>query len=129
MAEPPFGHESSAISVPRVVIAGLVTAVAIILVTVIVCLSLRERLERARGISHASATAIPPSPRLQAHPSTDLAALRTEKQAALGAWGWTDSARQFARIPIERAMIIYAAEPRPAAQAGPATQPRSGRGR
>ena len=122
MAEPSLRHESSAIIVPRVLMVATVTAVAIALVILVVCLTLRERIEDLRGSARASAAAIPPSPRLQARPSIDLAALRAEKQAALEAWGWTDGARQFARIPIERAMAIYADGHKVAAQHGSAGQ-------
>jgi hypothetical protein len=114
MAEAPFGHESSAIATERVLVAGLITAAAVIFAVVTVCLVLWLRFEPTRAAGHGSLAAIPPPPRLQAHPRTDLALLRAEKQAALEAWGWTDGTRQFARIPIERAMAIYATEHRPA---------------
>jgi hypothetical protein len=123
MAEPSLGHESSAILVPRVLMVAMVTAVAILLVVLIVCLSLRERLEHSGATAHTSVAAIPPPPRLQAQPTIDLAALRSEKQAALEAWGWTDSTRQFARIPIERAMVVYAAERAAAARDRSERQP------
>jgi hypothetical protein len=110
MAEAPFGHESSAIATGRVVAAGLITAVAVIFAVVTVCLVLWLRFEPTRTAGHESLGAIPPAPRLQAHPRTDLSLLRAEKQAALEAWGWTDGTRRFARIPIERAMTIYATE-------------------
>jgi hypothetical protein len=107
MAEPPFGHESSAIEVRRVLGVGAVLALGVIVTVIAVCLVLQRRLEPAR-LGNARQGLIPPAPRLQAHPTADLAALRAHEQALLEGWGWTDDSRQFAHIPIERAMVIYA---------------------
>ena len=41
-------------------------------------------------------------------PGGDLEALRSQKRALLSQWDWTDSSHRFARIPIERAMSLYA---------------------
>jgi hypothetical protein len=107
MAEQSFGHEPSGIAVRRIAAVGAVAAVAVIITVTIVCLVLRTRLERARAVNRQAIAAIPPRPRLQAQPRTDLATLRSEKQGALQSWGWADDRGEFARIPIERAMEIY----------------------
>jgi hypothetical protein len=108
MAEPPFGHEPSRIAVQRVLGVGAVLAVGVIVTVIAVCLVLQHRLEPARARFNAASAVIPPAPRLQPRPAADLAELRAQKQALLEGWGWTDRTRQFARIPIERAMAIYA---------------------
>ena len=107
MAEPPYGHESSAIAVARLVRSGAVLALGVILTVALVGLALRERQAPAEAQVAAQRGTIPPPPRLQAHPVADLATLRREKEAQLEGWGWDAPERRFAHIPIERAMAIY----------------------
>jgi hypothetical protein len=107
MADGAFGHESSAVAVGRIAAVAALCAVALSLTVVGVCLVLRLRLEPEQVIRREGVPALP-APRLQARPRIDLAALRLEKQAALESYGWADSTRQFAHIPLERAMAIYA---------------------
>jgi hypothetical protein len=117
MAEPPFGCEPSGIAVRRILAIGAVLAVGVIVTVISVHAVLEHRLEPTRaGTLHTEP--IPPAPRLQAHPQDDLAALRAQKQTLLESWGWTDATRQFARIPIERAMAIYARQHEPANGSG-----------
>jgi hypothetical protein len=47
-------------------------------------------------------------PRLQAHPTEDLATLRAQQAALLTHYAWLDPAHTVARVPIERAMAMYA---------------------
>lgn len=110
MAEPPFGHESSAVDARRILAAGAILAAGVILTACAIVFILHRLIEPARTLEHERAGLIPPAPRLEAHPTTNLAALRVQKQARLESWGWTDQTRQFAHIPIERAMAIYARE-------------------
>ena len=107
MVEPPFGCEPSGIAIRRILTIGAVLAVGVIITVISVRLVLEQRLEPARA-RNARTGLIPPPPRLQAHPPTDLAALRSQKNTLLESWGWTDNTRQFARIPIEQAMAVYA---------------------
>lgn len=107
MAEPPFGHESSAIAVRRVLVVGAVLACAVTVVVIAVSLALGPRLAPARRAALSSAP-LPPPPRLQAHPAADLATQRRRESALLEGWGWADPQHRFARISIERAMQIYA---------------------
>lgn len=112
MAEPmekPFGHESDAINYRTIMIGAGVLAVVVIAIAA----GLHLILTRAVIPNHAEIAArpaqIPPKPRLQAHPQADLAKFRAEKQALLSGYAWTDAQRDYARIPIQRAMQIYAA--------------------
>ena len=50
----------------------------------------------------------PPGPRLDAHPTETLAAVRKRETAALEAYGWVDRSAGIARIPIEQAMSLLA---------------------
>ncbi len=52
----------------------------------------------------------PPEPRLQTAPEADLRALRAEEDEQLSTWAWADRAEERARVPIERAIEILAAE-------------------
>jgi hypothetical protein len=75
---------------------------------------------------------VPPDPRLEPEPSrdvlphADLVAVRAREQAMIGdnAWGWVDSAHQFARIPIQQAMNLAVEHGLP--DVLPATQPAEG---
>lgn len=113
MAEPmqkPFGHEPDAINYRTILtLAGVLAAVVIA-----IAVGLHLILTRAVIPNHAEAAArpaqIPPEPRLQAHPQTDLAKFRAQKEALLSGYAWTDPQHDYARIPIQRAMQIYAAQ-------------------
>jgi hypothetical protein len=52
-------------------------------------------------------TALPPAPNLEADPASSLLALRSREDSVLETYGWTDSARGLARVPVERAMELY----------------------
>ncbi|MFZ1906275.1 MAG: hypothetical protein WAU56_12900 [Steroidobacteraceae bacterium] len=114
MGEPPRGHESPAIPVARLLFIGAVLAAGVIVTVAAVCIALRfgPEPEPARVAPHSAV--IPPAPRLQAHPADDLAEFRDEKHTLLESWGWTDRSEQFAHIPIERAMALYAQRSRTA---------------
>jgi hypothetical protein len=108
VTEAPFGHESSAIAVRRILQVGVLLGLLVIAVVVIVSSVLRERLSPAREERSIIATVLPPPgvPRLQTHSTHDLQALRTQKDAVLHGWGWTET-HDYAHIPIERAMALY----------------------
>jgi hypothetical protein len=110
MAEPmekPFGHEPDAINYRTILVGAGVLAATVIVIAV----GLHLILTRAVIPGHAEVAArpaqIPPTPRLQSHPQTDLAKFRAEKQALLSGYAWTDAQHDYARIPIRRAMQIY----------------------
>lgn len=48
--------------------------------------------------------AIPPQPRLQAHPLPDRSRYDADKQARLSGYAWEDRDRAVARIPVSAAM-------------------------
>lgn len=108
--EKPFGHEPDAINYRTILLAAGVFAVAVIAIAV----GLHLILTRAVIPNHAEIASrpaqIPPKPRLQAHPQTDLAEFRAHKEALLSEYQWTDAQHDYARIPIRRAMRIYAAQ-------------------
>jgi hypothetical protein len=58
--------------------------------------------------SHFSAVVrrLPPEPRLQADPATDLRRLRAEEDAVLNGCAWVDRSRGVIRVPIDRAMTL-----------------------
>lgn len=67
-----------------------------------------------RGYVQAPFRPVPPaaSPRLQAHPAADLAAVRAQQARANG-YGWVNAQHTVARVPVERAMAILAREKQP----------------
>jgi hypothetical protein len=85
-----------------------------------------EALEKAAA--DARGPQIPPEPRLQISPPSDLADVRREETAALSAYGWADRPAGFARIPIERAMdlLVQRGLPRTPPPAKPGTVVRGG---
>ncbi len=107
MAEAPFGHESPAVNARAVL--GVLAILAVVVVGAIVALHfvldygvMPQRTEIAgRG------GRIPPRPRLQPDPPYDLAALRAQKHQLLSSYAWTDASHEFARIPIDRATMLY----------------------
>jgi len=48
----------------------------------------------------------PPAPNLEPDPAANLAALRAREDAVLTTYGWADSARGIARVPVARAMEL-----------------------
>jgi hypothetical protein len=49
---------------------------------------------------------LPPPPRLQASPESDLSAMRAREDAVLYSYGWVDRRNGIVRIPITRAMDL-----------------------
>lgn len=50
---------------------------------------------------------LPPGPNLEADPHESLILLRAREDSVLSSYGWVDTARGIARVPIERAMELY----------------------
>lgn len=59
-------------------------------------------------VSQRQGDRLPPLPRLQRAPATDLSAFREAEQAELDAWGWVDQSSGIARIPVARAIELVA---------------------
>jgi hypothetical protein len=87
---------------------GSILAFAVIIVVTVIGIALTHWVAPNHAQVVARKAAIPPSPRLQPDPHADLEALRAQKQTLLSGWAWIDSTHQFARIPIDRAMALYA---------------------
>ena len=106
----PFGHEPTAIAARRVLWVGaVVAALVLIIIAVLYQVVQRDMIPRVARLTERAAT-IPPAPRLQVHPHSDLVALLQQEKALLSSYAWTDSTHGAARIPIERAMAIYVQE-------------------
>jgi hypothetical protein len=97
-------HESYAVAARRLhwIAAILATSlVAVVLVMYLLAHTWLQTNEPPHG-------AVPPPPRLQADPATDLAAERAREQAQLDGYAWVDRDAGIARIPVDRAMDILA---------------------
>ena len=67
---------------------------------------------------------LPPQPRLQAHPATDLKRYCELEQQQLSTYGWVDEHTGVVRLPVDRAMdmVLQKGLPaRPSSQAAPET--------
>jgi hypothetical protein len=126
-AAPGFAHAPDTTDGRRVTIVGaaLVAMVALCVVAAVLV---------TRGLAHhyarpaAAATALPATdgPPLEPDPAATLARFRAEKRALLQGYGWVDRAHGIARIPIDEAMRIVAAQATPeegAARARPEAKP------
>jgi hypothetical protein len=118
----PFDHESTAIAARPVLWVGAAVAALVLVVTAVLYQVVqRDMIPHITRLA-ARAAAIPPAPRLQAHPRSDLATLQQQEETSLSGYAWTDSTHRIAHIPIERAMAIYAreeAQKHPTAPAAP----------
>ncbi len=91
--------------------AGLVALVAVTGVLMYLLVGWLEGREIAKDppppvLPEARAPHLPPAPRLQADPLTELRDLRAAEEGELASWGWVDEAAGIARIPVERAMEL-----------------------
>lgn len=50
---------------------------------------------------------LPPAPNLEADPGVSLKTLRAREDSVLQSYGWEDSAKGIARVPIGRAKELY----------------------
>jgi len=110
MAESPFGYESSAINTRRVLgLLGLLALFLLIALSAIYFVLFHvEMPQRAQVVDTPGI--IPPRPHLQADPQVDITAEREQKKQMLSRYAWLDSSHSFARIPINRAMELYASD-------------------
>jgi hypothetical protein len=75
---------------------------------------LTRQFQPAPETRTAAAVKLPPQPRLQDHPRTDLRAIRSEEDKLLHQYGWVDKEHGVVRIPVERAMDILSQRGLPA---------------
>lgn len=104
------GHEAETANVGGIVVFGVVLLVAIG-VTLITLVGLYRWFAIPDGAPSArfdDVERVPPEPRLQPVPSADLQHVHRQAYQQLHTYGWADSTRTAARIPIERAMAILA---------------------
>ena len=120
--EHPFGHEPAAIATRRVLATGGVLALVVIGIVIVLHFALRNAAMPNHAAVAIRPAPIPPPPRLQPSPQEDLAQLRADKARLLSQYMWTDAGHHYARIPIARAMELYARQhvsrPAPAASTG-----------
>jgi hypothetical protein len=57
---------------------------------------------------NVDARSLPPEPRLQTTPITDLKEMRAAEDKILGTYGWVDQSHGVVRVPIDRAMDMLA---------------------
>lgn len=97
-------YSPQAIAVPRIaaVAAGIVAVIGVTLVVARFVVGAIAEPAVAPGPPHGE------EPSLQPHPASDLAAYRAEKARQLEGYGWVDRGHGIVRIPIERAMALYA---------------------
>jgi hypothetical protein len=112
------GHQTSEINLRGVTWAtiGLVIAVVAVLVTVGGLFSLFKRQYASESAPPRITIAgrLPPAPRLQTNPTSDLQQLLEAENAKLNSYGWIDKSGGVIRIPIERAMDLLAQRGLPA---------------
>ncbi|HEX3837696.1 MAG TPA: hypothetical protein VHW25_12095 [Steroidobacteraceae bacterium] len=112
-ARRPFGHEPASIAGRPIRNAAAILLATVLIVGVVLHWSLRHEVAPDQARVAARQGPIPPLPRLQAHPTEDLTSMRAAQEALLTHYAWLDSAHGAARIPIERAMAIYARQQAP----------------
>jgi hypothetical protein len=111
--EPGAGHEKTDISMQAVVWTA-VGYVALGVLALVICwfvfFGLRPaRMAEQRSLRHERpASPLPPEPRLQVAPWSDMKAQKAYEDDLLHTYGWADRPGGRARIPIERAMEIVA---------------------
>lgn len=108
MAERPFGHESPNVRSGRVLAVIGTLALFVIIAVGVLHVVLHQGTMPHRAQVAARPAVIPPAPRLQPHPDADIAAERAQKRQMLTSYAWLDPSHRFARIPIQRAMQLYA---------------------
>lgn len=103
--------------------------IGIALVAALVLLIVAISFLAAKGLLHfaesdqkpqrAASTRMPfPRPRLEVHPTADLAAARKASETELHSYGWIDRGAGVVRIPIERAIQLLTERGLPEVGAG-----------
>lgn len=109
------GHETTDAEVGLVVkFAIFLTVVSLIVAVLMVGFHkyLDAREQAAKAPRHPMAAGqvrpLPPPPRLQSSPFTDLTEFRQEENRLLNRYGWVDRNAGIVRIPVERAIEVLA---------------------
>jgi hypothetical protein len=104
-----LGHEPSDMHISRTlwVAGGLLTVIAIVLVSVWVLIKLSDKSVESFDRSAVSINQVVSSePRLQVAPTRELNELLVRKRQILHSYGWIDREAGIVRIPIEQAMQL-----------------------
>jgi hypothetical protein len=104
-----LGHEPSDLHITRTlwVAGGLLTVIAIVLVSVWILLKLSD--EPVESFDHSAVSVdqvVSSEPRLQVAPSRELNELLARKRQILHSYGWIDREAEIVHIPIEQAMQL-----------------------
>jgi len=105
------GHEASDASIRPIVITGAVLAVVtalagLVVYGIFVYLAATPATTALPNPMGSTESQIPPAPRLQVQPTSELDQLHAEEDHILSTYGWVDQAAGVVRIPIERAMQL-----------------------
>jgi hypothetical protein len=106
-------HEESDVNVGAVFgfgagLAALTAVVFVVVWLVFVFLDRRERSIEAPAypLAEGQGLRLPPEPRLQTAPRTDLREFRSREDALLDSYQWVDKASGVVRIPVSEAMKL-----------------------
>jgi hypothetical protein len=112
-----------------VVGGGLIVLILVVMFIVLGILKIFQSDRPTTGEPPPPATAeahvVPPEPRLQTNPEADYARLLVEQDSVLRSYGWMDEHLGIARIPIDTAIAIVAAQDLPFRPQPPAVQENS----
>jgi hypothetical protein len=88
-------------------------------------LDARETAEKAQRypMSEMVERPLPPRPRLQTYPFTDITTMRADERTMLNEYAWVNKSTGVVRIPIERAIEVLAERGLPHRAAPPAGTP------
>lgn len=104
------GHESKDANVSFIALVLLGLAVSVAIVGVMVYGIFRyladHPLNTARQNPLIESVQLPPAPRLDTHPGSELKDLHTYEDKILSTYGWTDINKGIVRIPIDQAMQL-----------------------
>jgi hypothetical protein len=113
-----IGHQASEINLRVVTWAaiGLMVSVIAVFVTVggLFSIFTHQNASKSAPLGIATSGRLPPAPRLQTNPASDLQQLLQADNAKLDSYGWVDRSAGVIRIPIERAMDLVAERGLPA---------------
>lgn len=119
-------HEETDVNINLVfgVGGGLAALTALVFVVVWLFFGYFDRREASSGMSAPPLAAgqglrLPPEPRLQTSPRTDLREFLAQEDALLDTYEWTDKAAGTLRIPIAEAMKLVVERGLPAREARP----------
>ncbi len=112
---PDVRHEPSDVNVRAIILTGIGIVILAAILYILLWLLFEALSDRQVGLhlpppplADRPSGPLPPEPRLQSSPSTDLREMRAEEDAILHSYGWVDEQAGVVRIPIERAMKLLA---------------------